>query len=269
MTPTPRAGTRSRHATLLTLLAAGTTQVDELADRLGVSVSTVRRDLERLKANGQVERTYGGAMVSAPFHERSITESARHAGRAKSAIAHQALDLVPTSGTVFIDAGTTCGALARLLSTSPLHGDLTVVTRGLETAVALADAPELELILLGGRVRRLSHGVVGPLAHLGIERLAFDAAFLGADAVDPKRGVGEPTLEETYVKESVARRSGLVAVLADASKLSAGDTPAWARLTDPWQLITDSDAPSDVECSFQEAGVALQRASIDGDLLRP
>ncbi|UYM03501.1 DeoR/GlpR family DNA-binding transcription regulator [Solicola gregarius] len=257
---TARAGTRTRHATLLTLLGAGTTQVDELAARLGVSVSTVRRDLERLKADGQVERTYGGAMATAPFHERSISESARHAGPAKSAIAHRALELVPASGTVFIDAGTTCGALARLLAASTTHADLTVVTRGLETAVALADAPDIDLLLLGGRVRRMSHGFVGPLTDLAIDRLGFDVAFLGADAVDPVRGIGEPTLEETTVKEAVAARARVVAVLADASKLAAGETPAWTRMPAPWRLITDDAAPADLDRRCAEAGVTPDRA---------
>ena len=257
---TARAGTRARHATLLTLLGEGTVHVDDLADRLGVSVSTVRRDLERLKSDGQVERTYGGAMVTAPFHERSIAESARHAGPAKSAIAHRALELVPESGTVFIDAGTTCGALARLLAASPAHADLTVVTRGLETAVALADARDIDLVLLGGRVRRLSHGLVGPLTDLAVDRLGFDAAFLGADAVDPVRGVGEPTLEETTVKEGVSRNARLVAVLADASKLTVADTPAWARLAGPWHLITDDAAPPALDRRCADAGVILERA---------
>lgn len=257
---TARANTRARHAILLTLIGEGTSQVDDLAARLGVSVSTVRRDLERLKANGQVERTYGGAMATAPFHERSIAESAHRAGPAKSAIAQRALELVPQSGTVFIDAGTTCGALARLLAASSAHADLTVVTRGLETAVALADAPDIDLVLVGGRVRRLSHGLVGPLTDLAIERLGFDAAFLGADAVDPVRGIGEPTLEETTVKEAVACTARLVAVLADASKLTVCDTPAWTVLSDAWRLITDEGAPQDLGQRCARAGVTLDIA---------
>lgn len=260
MAPTPRAGTRSRHATLLTLLGAGTTHVDDLADELGVSVSTVRRDLERLKADGHVQRTYGGAMATTPFHERPIAESARHAGPAKSAIAQRALELVPQTGTVFIDAGTTCGALSRLLAASTDHAGLSVVTRGLETAVTLADARDIDLVVLGGRVRRMSHGLVGPLADFAISRLGFDAAFLGADAVDPVRGIGEPTLEETYVKEAVAANARLVAVLADASKLAVSDTPAWTRLPGPWRLITDEKAPADLDRHCADAGVALERA---------
>ncbi|CAN5145208.1 DeoR/GlpR family DNA-binding transcription regulator [soil metagenome] len=225
MTGTTRRGTRERHTALLTLLRDGVTQVEELAGRLAVSPSTVRRDLARLTSTGQIARTYGGALAREAFHERPIAESTKLARAAKAAIATAALEMVPTSGTVFIDAGTTCGALARRLATSPAHAGLTVVTRGLETAVALADAEGVDVVLLGGRVRRMSHGLIGPLTDLALERLSFEHAFLGADAVDPARGVGEPTLEETVVKERVAARSGQVAVLADATKLTVQAAP--------------------------------------------
>ena len=134
-----RAGTRARHATLMQLLRDGVTSVEELSERAGVSASTVRRDLARLREDGEVARTYGGAMV-APFHERSVRDSARHRLQGKSAIARLAVSQVPAGGRVFVDAGTTCGALARLVAADPELGPLTVVTRGLETAVALADS---------------------------------------------------------------------------------------------------------------------------------
>lgn len=260
MTDTARRGTRERHATMLTLLREGVTQVEELADRLEVSPSTVRRDLARMTSTGRIARTYGGAMAREGFHERPIGESSKLAGAAKAAIATTALALVPTSGAVFIDAGTTCGALARRLASSPAHAGLTVVTRGLETAVALADATDIDVVLLGGRVRRLSHGLVGPLTDLALERLSFQHAFLGADAVDPARGVGEPTLEETVVKERVAERAGRVAVLADATKLGVPAAPAWTRLPDGWTLVTDAGAPEDVTQRCRDAGVELVRA---------
>lgn len=163
--------------------------------------------------------------------------------QAKAAIAAAALPLVEPGSTVFLDAGTTCGALARLLAEQDWGGDgLTVVTRGLETAVVLTASDHVETVIVGGRVRRLSHGVVGPLADLAIDRLGFAVAFLGADAVDPARGVGEPTLEEIAVKERVAARAGRVVVLADASKLEVTTAPAWTSLERGWTLITDAAA---------------------------
>ena len=137
-----RAGTRARHAVLLRLLREGVTSVEDLAAQSGVSASTVRRDLARLREAGEVARTYGGAMVT-PFHERPVGDSARHRVAAKSAIALRARPLVPPGGRVFLDAGTTCAALARLVAADESLGPLTVVTRGLETALVLADASKL------------------------------------------------------------------------------------------------------------------------------
>jgi DeoR/GlpR family transcriptional regulator of sugar metabolism len=235
---TARAGTRARHATLLRLIREGVTSVEDLAEASGVSASTVRRDLARLREDGVVARTYGGAMVTPPFHEVPVGDSARRRTDAKAAIARRARELVAPGSGIFIDAGTTCGALARMVAADESLGPLTVVTRGLETAVVLADAEHVELHLLGGRLRRLSHGLVGPVAGLALERMAFDVAFLGADAVDPDRGVGEPTVEETVLKEQVAGVARQTVVLADATKTRAA-APSWTRLPGSWALVTD------------------------------
>lgn len=256
MSETPsgtRAGTRARHAALVRLVREGVTAVEDLATETGVSVSTVRRDLARLGRDGEVARTYGGAM--APFHERSVGDSAQVATAAKQAIARLARPLVPVGGRVFLDAGTTCGALARLIAADPDLGPLTVVTRGLETAVVLADAVHVDLELVGGRVRRMSHGLVGPLASLALERMSFDIAFLGADAVDPARGVGEPTVEEVLLKEQVAGLARRTAVLADAGKLGAA-APSWTRMPGPWTLVSDA-ATDDLRGACDEASVEL------------
>lgn len=237
--PTQRSATRARHAALLRLIREGVTSVEALVAETGVSASTVRRDLARLREDGAVARTYGGALPAEPFHERSVGDSATVRVEAKQAIARLARPLVPAGGQVFLDAGTTCGALARLVAADESLGPLTVVTRGLETALLLADAEHVELELLGGRLRRMSHGLVGPLANLALERMSFDVAFLGADAVDVRRGVGEPTVEETSLKEQVAAVARRTVVLADASKLDAA-APAWTRMPGPWSLVTDA-----------------------------
>lgn len=258
--PTARSTTRARHALLVSMVAEGITSVVELAGRLDISESTVRRDLARLKQQGQLERTYGGAVPSARFQERSIDESRRRASPEKARIARAVLDLMPQEGCVFLDAGTTCGAVARLLADSDAHQRLIVTTRGLETALALVDSPGIEVVMLGGTLRRLSHGLIGPLTGLALDRLVFDLAVLGADAVDPARGVGEPTLTETDVKEQVARRSERTVVVADASKLGGPATPAWAALESGWTLVTDT-AADDVVAHCAEHGVELIVAS--------
>jgi DeoR/GlpR family transcriptional regulator of sugar metabolism len=252
-----RRATRERHDALVGLLRAGIEGVETLAARVGVSPSTVRRDLARLQGDGRIARTYGGALVRDVFDERSFGESAGLQAEAKAAIAVAAAALVPPRASVFLDAGTTCLALARELAE---RGPLTVVTRGLEAALVLARAPELAVVMIGGQVRPLSHGVVGPLTSVALDRLAFDVAFLGADTVDAQKGLGEPTVEETYVKELAAERARHVVLLADASKLGAAPAPAWLPVDPEWTVLTDRGVDPAAEAVFRERGLRLVTA---------
>jgi DeoR/GlpR family transcriptional regulator of sugar metabolism len=251
---TQRRATKARHDALVALIREGIESVDTMAERVGVSTSTVRRDLARLQSEGRIARTYGGAMVREPFHERSFTESSLIDKRAKAAIASVAAGLVPDGASVFLDAGTTCLALARLLAG---RGSLKVVTRGLESAALLTRAPGVEVGIVGGTVQPLSHGVVGAHAAMMLDRLAFDVAFLGADAVDAERGLGEPTSEETYVKEKAAGRAAEVFLLADASKLVPARLPAWLPIDPAWTLVTDTAAAEESLAAFAARGVRV------------
>jgi DeoR/GlpR family transcriptional regulator of sugar metabolism len=254
---TQRRATRVRHDALVVLLRDGVESVETLAERVGVSASTVRRDLSTLQREGRIARTYGGAMVREGFHERSFSESSQIGRQAKAAIATAAADMVPDAATVFLDAGTTCLALARLLAD---RGPMTVATRGLEAAALLTRAPDVDVVLVGGQVQPLSHGVVGPLAAMVLDRLSFDVAFLGADAVDPVKGLGEPTTEETYVKEKAAGRATEVVLLADASKLGPAQVPAWIPLDPAWRLVTDAAAAAETIAAFEQRGVQVVTA---------
>ena len=248
-----RRGTRARHERLLALVRAGSSGVDELATALQISPSTVRRDLAHLNTAGAITRTYGGATSAAPFRERELSDRVTVEHAAKAAIGTRAVALVPPGATIFLDAGSTCGELARQL----WHAEgLTVITRSLDSALFLASAPGIEVVVTGGRVSRTSHGLEGPLADLALGRYMVDVAFLGVDAVDPVDGVGEPTLPEAQVKDTAARRARRVVVLADASKLARGAVPAWAPLPHGWTLITN-EVDDGVLDRYRSEGVAV------------
>ncbi len=251
---TRRRATKARHDALVALVREGVDSVETLAERTGVSPSTVRRDLQQLQVEGRIARTYGGAMAREAFQERSFGESAQLNRQAKETIAAAAAELVAPGMTVFLDAGTTCLAVARRLEG---RGPLTVVTRGLETALQLARTPDVTVVMVGGQVQPLSHGLVGPLAAIAFDRLGFDVAFLGADAVDPGRGLGEPTPEETFVKEQAAGRAESVFVLADASKLGRANVTAWLPLAPTWTLLTDPGAEASTVAAFEERDVRV------------
>lgn len=248
-----RRATQARHDAMVALVREGVDSVEVLSERLGVSASTVRRDLATLQRDGRLARTYGGALVRDVFQERSFLESEQLNLPAKSAIAATALDLVPAGGTVFVDAGTTCLALAQLLVD---RGPLTVVTRGLEAALLLSRAADIEVVVVGGRVQSLSHGVVGPLSALALDRYHFDVAFLGADAVDPVRGLGEPTVDETWIKERATAVADEVVLLADASKLEQ-PAPAWLPVAPSWTVVIDAAVPDAAVAQLRERGVTV------------
>jgi DeoR/GlpR family transcriptional regulator of sugar metabolism len=248
-----RRSTRERHDRLLSLVRGGTARVEELADALGISESTVRRDLSRLGEEGLLTRTYGGATADASFHERALADRVRVQAPAKVAIGRRAAELVPEQGTIFVDAGSTTAQLAEHLRG---RSGLTVLTRGLEIALRLAGAPGLDVVMVGGSVTAKSHGQVGPLTTYALGRFMVDVAFLGVDALDPADGVGEATALEAQVKEVAAQRARRAVVLADHTKLARGAVPAWAPLPAGWTLVTDA-RDEQVLTRYREAGVHL------------
>jgi DeoR/GlpR family transcriptional regulator of sugar metabolism len=239
---------RERRAEIGAIVRSRPASVEELADRYDVSLSTIRRDLARLSHDGAVVRTYGGALAAG---ERSLHEREHVAQAEKAAIARAAESYVRPGAVLLLDAGTTVGALATRLAT---HCGLTVVTTGLTTLRALEEAPGVDLVLLGGRVRRLSLGLVGPLAEAALSGLTVDTAFLGGDGVTADRGVCEGTAEQAALKRAMVDCAATVVVLADASKVGTPATHYWTRLDRPWTLITDDGASDATLAAFRARG---------------
>jgi DeoR/GlpR family transcriptional regulator of sugar metabolism len=106
----------------------------------------------------------------------------------------------------------------------------------------LGGAEGVHLTCLGGHFRPLSHAFVGPLAEAALERMTFDAVFLGTDGVSPALGICEADAEQIRLKELMARRSHRVYVLAHAAKLGAAPFHAWAPWQPGWTLVTDTSA---------------------------
>jgi DeoR/GlpR family transcriptional regulator of sugar metabolism len=231
------------------LLQVRPLSVTELAERYGVSESTVRRDLTRLSESGEIVRTYGGALSPGGPEEQTLQERETLARAEKAAIARAAEAHVAGCRLVLLDAGTTVGALASRLAT---HEGLTIATTGLTSVDILAGMPGIELIVLGGTVRPMSLGMVGPLAEAAVSRLTADAVFLGADGVVAGRGLCEARPEQVALKQLMIERSRAVHVLVDAQKLGRAESHWWAEFTRPWTLITDAGATAAQLAPFHE-----------------
>ncbi|HET8559360.1 MAG TPA: DeoR/GlpR family DNA-binding transcription regulator [Marmoricola sp.] len=254
----PRSGTRRRRDDLLELVHGGQVNIEELAARFAVSASTIRRDLAALAGEGRVMRTYGGAV--GPHREQSLRTKERQNALEKDAIGRAAATLVGSGDVVLLDAGTTVGRLAWHLRQ---RDDITVVTNGLSSLLALHDAPRVEVILLGGRLRRPNEAFLGPETDQALRRFRPDVVFLGADGLQADRGVSCPSSEQAVTKEMMAASGRQAWVLADHTKLGADPYPYWAPLGDAG-LVTDGDCSPATLDAFRGSGWRVELA--DGRL---
>ncbi|GAA2649152.1 DeoR/GlpR family DNA-binding transcription regulator [Streptomyces vastus] len=246
-------GSRSRRDRIVQLATTtGLTSVDELSQLFGVTASTIRRDLAKLTTDGRLARTYGGAMALSAHPEASLRQRTGEAFEAKRAIARWAAAQIQPGETLLLDAGSTVGALAHELRTAK---NVTVATTGLTALQELADVQTVHVECLGGTLRPLSQGFVGPLTEAALERLTFDRVFLGTDGVSPEHGICEADLRQTRLKELMARRADHVYVLAHAAKVGRRPFHAWATLPAGWTLVTDDAADPRVLDELHNRGV--------------
>jgi DeoR/GlpR family transcriptional regulator of sugar metabolism len=241
---------RERRHQIGYLLQERPVSVEELAAQFDVSLSTIRRDLQLLAEQGGIARTYGGAQT-ASHTERSLHERESIATKQKAAIGKLASTFVQPDSVVILDAGTTVGALANRL----VHSEgITVVTNGLTTIRALEHSEGVELIAVGGRVRHVSSGMVGPFAELVMSGITADAAFLSADGVVAGRGLSEESSEQASLKRKMVENAHSVYILADSTKLGLDSSHWWTALDKPWSLITDDEATEQQLQPFRALG---------------
>jgi DeoR/GlpR family transcriptional regulator of sugar metabolism len=251
---------RIRREEIVLLATGGRANVEDLASQFDVTASTIRRDLATLDAQGRLVRTYGGAVSLVAHPETSLRERMGEAFEEKRTIARWAAAQVRPGENLLLDAGSTVAAVAHELRSAK---DLRVATVGLTVLEELADAEGIRVDCLGGRLRPLSQSFLGPLTEAALERMTFDRVFLGADAVMAGRGICEADLEQTRLKELMARRAGKIYVLAHGAKLGKKPFHAWARLALPWVLVTDRSASEEEINAFIAEGVTV--VVVDGD----
>jgi DeoR/GlpR family transcriptional regulator of sugar metabolism len=240
--------------------SSGLASDEELSAQFGVTPSTIRRDLSQLTSQGIIAHTCGGAIPLGRQQEPSLLQRAMEGFEAKRAIARWAAEQVQPGETILLDAGTTVGAMGEFLRDML---DLVVVTAGLTALEALADADDVRVECIGGTLRHLSQGFIGPLAEATLQRLTFDRAFLGADAVHADLGICEAELVQTRLKEIMIERASKVYVLAHAEKLGQRPFHAWAPIPPGATLVTDAAATDAQTRPFEKAGLEVVRAGGD------
>lgn len=226
-----------REQLILQALGAGTCRIEQLSSELGVSEATVRRDLVSLEEQGKVRRVHGGAIIAQfPKAEPIFTEKASINPGEKNLIAEAALELIHDSDTIYLDGGSTVQSLAKMLAR---RKNLTVITNSLMAAAELMESGH-RLILVGGEFRAISRTLIGPLTTHIIGALHIDKAFMGTIGFSPDYGISTTDPNEAYTKELIIKRSSMVIVLADSSKIGVSSFAVSGNISDIDILVTDS-----------------------------
>ncbi len=216
----------------------GYIQVTEIADELGISSATIRRDLITLEKEGVCIRKRGGAVRTAHgvTLELPYEIKRRRNTDEKNRIASAALEFVENGDTLILDAGSTTYALALLLHN---RERLTVVTHDLNIAVKLASNPAINLICTGGIARENVYTLEGTQVTDFIRNLRVDKTFFGADAIHYDGVISNVNIQEVPIKKAMISAADKVILLTDSSKFGTTGFAKVCDITDCDQIITD------------------------------
>ncbi|WP_309103648.1 DeoR/GlpR family DNA-binding transcription regulator [Microbacterium sp.] len=244
--------TTTRQARILNSLRTdGQVTVEELADQFGVSASTIRRDLNALSSEGLLRRVRGGGSIESdrvPFADVQHQQAEE-----KSRIAATAAGLVRDGDIVLLDIGTTTSLLARALR----GRRITVVTSSLAAVDQLRDDDAVELIILGGAVRKNYNSMVGVLTEQALAQIRATICFLGTSGIRSDGTIMDTTGMEVPVKRAMIESSQRVVVLADATKLPGVGLLSVCGAESVDTLITDADRASETVRSMQDNDVEV------------
>lgn len=241
-------------AILEELAETGTVSVTQLGERFGVSLATVRRDLQTLEDQRLVSRVHGGAVSRNVLYELPLRYKETRNQEAKQRIAASIATRVEPGSTVGLTGGTTTTEVARAICEQP---DLTIVTNALNIASELAIRSNLKLIVPGGVARSKSYELVGPMAEANLASMNLDLVVIGVDGIDAQAGCTTHQEVEAYANRALIGRAKRAIVAADGSKLGK---VAFARICgteDIDELITDSGADASEMELLSAAGIAV------------
>ena len=236
----------------------GAAHVSALARKFGVSAVTIRNDLARLQATGELLRDRGGAITApAPRQVKHLLGLSARAAlnlEAKQRIGKAAAQFVQPGDTIIMDAGTTVVEMApHLAGISPL----TVVTNALNVALTIGAAGDAQVILLGGMLSREASSTVGPLTEQTLADLSVGKVFLGTQALDLADGLTDTTLEIAQTKRAMIKAARQVILLADSAKWDHTGFIKVAALDGIDVLISDDKFPASARTAVERLGIRL------------
>ena len=245
-----------RHKYILEELdRAGFVSVSDLAKSMEVSMVTIRKDLKILEDKGLLFRSHGSATPVSPYvSDRSVQVKKLEQVEEKTRIAQRALGFLEDKEAILIGSGTTVVAFAQAI---PKSTSLTVLTAAMNVTLALIDCPEVELVQLGGVVRKSSSSVVGHYAEDMLNGFACSKLFLSVDGISLEHGLTTSNMMEAHLNAKMIGSVQKTIVLADSQKFGRKGFGKICELEDIDMIITDRGIPEMYREKLEEKGIEV------------
>ncbi|MBP2652747.1 MAG: transcriptional regulator, DeoR family [Firmicutes bacterium] len=229
--------------------------VEYLRQHFQVSESTIRRDLQELEDAKLLKRTHGGAVCLDDVNlEPSFGEREDRFRKEKEAIARKAANFIQNGDTLLIDSGTTTLYMAKELNR---FSELKVVTNSIILAQALQGVRGIEVIIIGGTLRKNTLAMVGPIAEQALGILNVDKAFMATNGLDLEGGLTTPNIVEAATKAKMIKIAKQVILLTDHTKVGRVAFAKFADLSQIDACIIDDKAQKEMLARLEEEGIAV------------
>lgn len=214
----------------------GSVTVQELKDKFEASESTIRRDLNALHNMGVLVKVFGGAVradSTIQVKEERVEKRKEQNMEEKKKIAMYAASLIEPEDFVYLDAGTTTGAMIPFLT----EKNATYITNAVSHALQLAER-DFRVVIIGGKMKAATEAIVGNEAYHNLQKFNFTKGFFGTNGVDLKAGFTTPDINEALVKECAMKHTRVAYVLCDGDKFHKIAAVRFGEFTDA-VVITD------------------------------
>ena len=234
-----------RHKSIIEELKKdGYVKVQDLSEKLGVSKVTIRKDLKYLESKKMLYRNHGSASsLSSIITDKHIDIKEKMYIEEKVSIAKAACKLLEPNDKIIIASGTTLLAFANEID---VNSDITVITSSVKVSLAMCYNPNMEIVQLGGSLRKNSVSVIGHYAENILKSLSCNKLFLGVDGIDIDYGLTTSNMSEALINQQLIDASQKIIVLTDSSKFGKRGFCKICDINKIHHIITDSNAPGHV-----------------------
>jgi len=246
-----------RHQTILEQISKkGYVKVHELSEMLNVSEVTVRKDLKRLETRKMLYRAHGSASGMSPIiSDRHIDEKEKINQKEKMRIANVAGGLLEDNDKIIIASGTSLLFFADVISNTGMN--ITVITSSVKISLRLCYNPNIEIIQLGGVMRKNSVSVIGHYAENILESLSCNKLFIGVDGIDPDCGLTTSNMDEARINQKMMEAAQEIIVLTDSSKFGRRGFCKICDMDKIHHIITDANAPAHIIDRIREREIKV------------